>query len=301
MTTKKILIICGSLLGICIVAVGLCIAFLTNGTVRLTPEQIRVEKVEDKYYLIASYASEYKYKFKIEQKLDNDFVFLKTVETENNVLELSDDVWDFSYGVFRFSACYTTENGAGGKYTSTLQWAATHELGQVDYSSVIFNDETLTWSEVPMATSYSLNFIAQDGAIQTFETTTNEFTTQNLKTGAYKVYIIANSTSEYLTSSFAGEGKNIVLQRKNEIISASIAQDTLTFVSAEQVQELEFYIDEKLYVMVELGGPVVQEDNYLYTVEKIGSLLGDVHGKTVKLRSCSNAEFLQSDLFELSL
>lgn len=299
MTTKKILIISASLLGVCIVVVGLCMAFLTNGTVRTAPQEIWVEKVEDKYFLITSYTSEYKYKFKIEQKLEEDYVLLKTVDTENNVLELSDDVCDFSYGQFRFSACYTTENGAGGKYSSTLEWVPSHQLGQVDYSNLELGEETLSWNEVPKATSYTLNFVAQNGQMQTFDVQTNSFSTSTLAAGSYKVYVVANSDSPYYTSSFAGEGKTFVLQRKNKIISASVAQDVLSLVCFGQAQALEVYFDDQLYVTILLENPVKQGENFVYTVGKISRLLGDVSGKTVGLRTCLTGNFLPSDMFEL--
>ena len=154
MTTKKIMLLCAGLLGLGVVIAGLCLGFLSNGKITLTPSDISVEQIEGKNFVVASYSPDFGYRFKIEQKFDDNFVFLKTVDTEKNVLELSGE--EFSFGVFRFSACYINENGAGGEFSSTYEWSVKTRLAQVDYSSVNLSGDSLSWTAVPRATSYQL-------------------------------------------------------------------------------------------------------------------------------------------------
>lgn len=281
----------------------LCFVFLGNQVIRESPSFVKVECIDGKFYLISDF-SFYKYCFKLEQKVGEDFIVMDTVESENNIINLSEQDFSIVPGVvYRFSVCYATESGAGNsKFSPTIEWKPPLRLNCVDYLSVHLENDVLGWEGVENADSYSLIFVDRDGNVNTdfADIHSTSVSVENLGVGGYKLFIIAKNRQIGFEDSYAGEGVEICISRKNQIKNVSNVQGQLLVTCSQEVSQFELYDEDLLLGTFSAVGYGSEE--YIYDLNEIKVILNNLktHGK-IYLKSASNGYVLESEMFLLNL
>ena len=237
-------------LAIIAIIVGFYFVFLGNKIITEVPDSLQVEKIDDDYYLVTKYNANYGYQFKLEQFLDDDYVVIDVVDSDINTLNLNESKLDIIAGQsYRFSACYTTENGAGNSdFSETLIWQPSWALDSVDYQTVNYkaDTETLSWGSVYLADSYVIKFVNDQGQVVERASLTNSVLVDDVEVGKYTVYIFGQSSNDYISQSYAGEGVEIAISRKNVINNVSRESGVLSVSSTEKVDVFEIYVDGTL-------------------------------------------------------
>lgn len=194
-----------------IIVAGVCFVFFGNRAISGAPNSIQVQKIENDYYLVAQSNLKYRYKFKFEQFIDNEYIVIEYVNNDSNKLKLSEQKLNLVAGnKYRFSACFMNQNDACGNFSDSIEWVAEKNLDVVDEGSVKVEGTRLVWNEVLFADAYDLTFV--NGKGQTFKRSSDEngFSLNSLSSGEYIVYIVATSENEFINNSPTGTGVLIV-------------------------------------------------------------------------------------------
>lgn len=207
MKTKKRIIFALAILAGVAVVVSMCLLFLGRKIITDIPKSLSVEQVEEEFFLVAEYNNNHQYQFKIEQKIDGEYVLLANIKTETNSLNLSNQKFDIvAGGEYRFYACYATENGYGnGKFGEAFLWQPSWNLKQVKNVSYDRNEKTLSWDEVYEADSYIVNLIDKNGQLTSITSIENSLSLSSINDGEYDVYVSAKSNNDYIFSSVVSE------------------------------------------------------------------------------------------------
>ena len=91
LTKKYTIIVLFAIVAVAAIALGLCLFFLGNKPIKLAPQTVSVNKVDDKYYVTTDFNAEYEYQFKLEQYIDGNFLVVNTVNSKTNSICLSDN------------------------------------------------------------------------------------------------------------------------------------------------------------------------------------------------------------------
>ncbi len=302
MKVRNIIFICLGALAFVAVVVALCLFFFAKKSVEDVPSSLQVAKVEDEYFLVAEYNEQYTYRFRLEQNIDGEFILIDTVDSESNQISLS--IQNFNIvtgGVYRFSACYVREN-MSGEWSETYVWQPDLILDAVESSSIVFDEEelNLSWQNVENADSYTILFVDENGDSFSLECSTNEISLQEVIYGKYLVYVVANSENGWLSSS--SDGVEIVVEKQNEIISATIDENlTLTITCTLKPSYFEVYVDGILKGTLSGGTYNIVDGQYVFVLAKAKILLYyvDLENSSVQIKSCTDGYLLESDMFEI--
>lgn len=123
MKTKKVMILSFCAVALLAVFVGICFLFFGLKTVQDVPSGVEIQTIDCKPHLKTEYGGrEYSYVFKLEQKFDDEFVVVDTVESKTNILNLYDCKLVLVSGqTYRFSACFKYESSTGA-FSQCLEW-----------------------------------------------------------------------------------------------------------------------------------------------------------------------------------
>lgn len=306
MNKKHTFVYSAIFLAVAVIITGFCFVFLGNKVIKDVPKNLAVEEYDDEFYLVTDYSGEFGYQFKLEQYIGNAYVTLKVVDSQTNALNLSKQNFDISAGQrYRFSVCFTTENGAGNSaYSETLIWTPVLTLKAVDYSSVNFNleDEKLSWRDVYLADSYVLRFVDKNGTMVEKTATTNSFDTSSVNAGDYKLFVIAKSTNSSMNDSFAGVGMDISIVRKN-VISSVVRnnKNVLTVTTNQKVDAFEIYQNGVLKGTLSVTGFDIVAGKYVYRFGNAGVILNSVNFEidSITIRSLETGNITESELFDI--
>ncbi len=307
--SKKVKII---LSAVCLAAVAMiasfCFIFLGNTIIDDVPQLVSVQKIGEEYFLLTDYKPQYLYEYKLEQKLDGEYVLLKKINTDQNMINLSEQELTWAPGVqYRFSVCFATENGAGNSdYSTPLEWAPTWKLDDIDYSKVQLDLQNLhlSWSEVENADSYVLVIVDGAGKNKMEVVETNTFNMASYATGRYRVFLSAYSTTGFFELSDAGVGKEIVLEKQNHIVSTDMKESgELEVVCSLEVSAFEIYEDGVLKMTVDAGRAEDRSGSKVYTITNAQIVFKtlDFENKTVTIKSLDNGHILASSPAEIEL
>ena len=307
--SKKVKIILSAVcLAVVAMVASFCFIFLGNTIIDDVPQLVSVQKIGEEYFLLTDYKPQYLYEYKLEQKLDGEYVLLKKINTDQNMVNLSEQQLTWAPGVqYRFSVCFATENGAGNSdYSAPLEWAPTWKLDNVDYSKVQLDltNLHLSWSEVEDADTYVLTIVDGTGKKQMEVVETNTFYMASYAAGRYRVFLSAYSTTGYFEISDAGTGKEIVLQRQNHIVSTDMKESgELEVVCSLEVSSFEIYEDGVLKMTVAAGSAVDRSGSKVYTITNAQIVFKtlDFENKTVTIKSLQNGYILASSPAEIEL
>lgn len=306
MTRKQWIIYSSISLAIIAIIVGFYFVFLGNKIITEVPESLNVEEIDNEYYLVTKYNVNYGYQFKLEQFLDDDFVTVKVVDSDVNMINLKNSGLDIIAGQnYRFSVCYTTENGAGNSdFSEALNWCPSWALDSVDYDTVEYkkDTETLSWGDIYMADSYVMKFVNAQGDVIERSSVTNSISVEDIEVGKYTVYIFGQSSNDFISQSYAGDGVELSISRKNVINNVSREGGVLSITSTEKVEEFEIYVDGSLKGMLKVSDFVEDDNLYYYTFENSNFLLEqiDFEKSVVQIKSLAFGYVLESDFVELS-
>ena len=307
MYMRKSLSLTLSFVAVAVVAMiaSLCFLFLGNEVIDVVPKGLNVENVEGEYILVADYNSQYRYQFKIEQLIDGKFSLVSTVNSVDNAISLSKEPVSVIAGEkYRFSVCYATENGAGnGDFSQAIEWCPEWHLQTINYAKVKFDKETavLSWDRVHLAESYVVNFVDLNGNVKTKISYENNVNVSAYDVGVYKAFIVAKSSNAKLFDSSAGEGVEVVLQKKNQINEVVLGNDgKLEIVCSQDVRTFQVFVDDELVAELQGKGTAVG-GGYAYEFVSLNVVFANVDfaSNVVEICSLNNGYVLQSDLVEI--
>lgn len=303
MSRKNSLVLTIVIVAIVAMVSGFCFVFLGNDIIKIVPQTLKVEQIENDFYLMTDYNSEYGYQFKLEQFIDQNYVTVSLVDSKINTINLSKQNINIIAGKkYRFSACFTTENGAGnGSFSQSLEWVPTWTLENVDYDNARYDEleQNLSWNDVYLADEYVVRFVNSNGDVFEKKTASNSLSLQDVAVDKYKIYIMAKSTNDCLKQSNVGEGINLVLCKKNEILQANKdSENAIRIVSTQKVESFELYVDGNLRGVFSVTNFEMENGNYVYNFDNAKILLNDINFElsTVQIKSNSTAYVKESDL-----
>ncbi len=304
MKKTKIFLFCAGFMAVFAIITGLLCFFFANKGISDVPNFVKVERMSKDWILTTEYRSGFEYRFKLEQKMNGQFVEIEKVDSKTNTINLSEKNIDLFGTEFRFSACYTKENVAGD-FSDTIEWSPEVILDKVDYSSVVFDEQkqTLSWKSVRNADSYALTFVDINGKISNFASNSPMFSTAILKAGEFKVYISAKSTNERYLDGDIGDGwsKKLKVIRKNEITAVQRDADTLYATCSQNATVFEIWVDGKLKGYLGFESCQVVQDKFVVKLSGANVFFGDdeVRNGLVYIKSCATDCILESELFQI--
>ena len=308
MSKKVKIILCAVCLAVVAMVASFCFIFLGNTIIDDVPQLVSVQKIGEEYFLITDYMPQYLYEYKLEQKLDGEYVLLKKINTDQNMVNLSKQDLTWAPGVeYRFSVCFATENGAGNSdYSAPLEWVPTWKLDAVDNESIQLDLVTaeLSWDAVDNADFYILVIVDAAGREQMEVVESTSFDMSAYATGRYKVYLSAYSTTGYFEISDAGLGKEIVIEKQNRIVSTEMKDSgELEVVCTLEVSTFEIYEDGVLKMTVDAGRAADRAGNKVYTITNAQIVFNslDFENKTITIKSLRNGGILESRSVEIEL
>lgn len=294
--SKKSKIIFGAVaVALVAIVVSICFIFFGNKSIKHIPNSLEVQVVEGEYCLVAEYNAEYEYEFKLEKFIDDEYMTIQTINSKTNIINLSECDFNIDYGVpCRFSVRYTNEDGKGkSEFGESVVWTPLEELPEIDYSAVIFEDCVLSWEIIPQADSYSVIVVDTSLQKQTILCQDETCDLNNLAVGKYTAYIVANN-ADFSAVSDMGEGKQIVVERKNLITNAKLVDsDTLVLNCSEQAERFEVRVDENLVGY--LSEAVVEDGQYTFSDCKVLFADVDFENVQIEIRSLKSGYVLESD------
>ncbi len=295
MSKKYKIIFCGIAFALVAIIAGFCLVFFGNKTIKHTPKTLEVQKYDDSYHLVAEFNAGYEYQFKLEQLIDGSYLVVGLVNSKTNSIRLEDSNLNIIAGAsYRFSARFANENGRGkGKFCQPIIWSPSWSLESVDYSKVVFEGDVLSWQTVPDAESYSVVAVDENLQERQFVASNTSCVLSELSPGRYTVYVVAESSVPFIEPSLAGDGKAIVVERKNVLSSAHMSSGILTVESLFEVLSFEIYAGDTLLGTVESGDFA----SGVYRFENFDSLLAgvDLGSTEIKIKSLRNDCILESD------
>ena len=195
---------------------------------------------------------------------------------------------------------YTNEDGKGkSDFGESVVWTPSEELPEIDYSAVIFEDCVLSWEIIPQADSYSVIVVDTSLQKRTILCPEEICDLNNLAVGKYTAYIVANN-ADFSAVSDMGEGKQIVVERKNLITNAKLVdEDTLVLNCSEQAGRFEVCVNQNSVGY--LSEAVMQGGQYTFSDCKV--LFADVDFGTaqIEIRSLKSGYVLESDFVSVSV
>ncbi|MBE7076106.1 MAG: hypothetical protein E7375_03490 [Clostridiales bacterium] len=279
-----------------IVAFGMVMLINGNESIKEIPTNLSVNKVEDDFYLTADYNAKYKYKFLLEHYLDDRYVKIDEIDAETNTLNLSTNVGITAGEKYRFSVCFTGENGAvSGGFSEKIEWIAQYNLRAIDYSTIVIENNVISWDSIDGASDYNVRFVDADGEM-TEQKTFNCSIVYPKTVGVYQVYIVACSENEYIGNSNAGKGVSIEVKRKANIEAKLSADYVLTVESSEKIMALQIWYDQTLRAEVKLSTFSQNGALFVYEVD-CEIVLASLDLSKVKVKSLAPNQFIgESDL-----
>lgn len=212
MSKKYKLIFSAILLAFVAIIAGACFVFFGNKVVKDSPSYVKVESFDGEYYAVAQQKSEYGYKFKIEQFVEDNYILVDLVENNSNLINLSKQKLNLNSGnKFRISVCYTIDGRNDGNYSDAVEWTVTTKLAQVDYDAVVLTGWNLSWDMVLHADFYNVFVYDSQMNMQSYSKNSNTIDFSTLEPGRYVVYIVAKSYNENIIDSQIGSGVEIDL------------------------------------------------------------------------------------------
>jgi len=304
MTMKKWINVGAIVVAFVAIVVGLCLYFFGNKPVEGIPRMPKIEQIDKDYYLVADFNSQYNYKFKLEQMIEGEYVVVDNVVTEVNSINLSKHQIGVEAGnQYRFSVCYVRENGSGNEeYSPYLNWQPSWKLDVVQ--KVAYEQELLklSWQEVFQANSYTVCLIDEIGNQIKFDTNLTYFDASDLKVGSYFAYILANSENEYIFTSSASSGVEVVVTKQNQILEANVlVNNVLEVTCSQRIFQFQIFVDD------ELKGTMIVENfyqdgrNFKYKFENLEIILKDLKDSKVEIKTLATDFITESDLFALNI
>lgn len=307
MKTKKIIYISVAILAFVAVVVGLCLFFFASRRIDTAPNSVQVMNVDDEFFLVTEYSGQYSYKFRVEQNLGGQFVLIDTIESETNIISLSQQDFDIALGEeFRFSACFSQEN-SDGEFSEPVVWVACTPLQSVDTSTISYDKETfiLSWGEVANADRYDLLIVDNAGNSDVATLETNSVSLDEVPVGTYTVFLFATSDSQGFLTSSASERVVIEVEKHNEIVFASVDENLhVTLACTQSPLQFEIYVDNALRGTLQAGdGEEVDGVGFEFVLTDARTLLYgvDFENSVVEIRSCANGYLLESEFVTLTL
>jgi len=295
MSKKYKIIFCGVAFALAAIIVGLCFVFFGNKTIKNAPNSLEVQKIEGEYCLVSEFNPEYHYQFKLEQYIEDEYFTVGLVNSPVNVIKLEDNNLNIiAGGKYRFSVRYVNENGGGkGKFSKPLVWSPSWSLDGVNYDTMTFEKDTLVWDKVLQAEKYVVIVVDENDEKSEIFCFENECDLTSLKAGRYMVFVIAGSSDEFVNSSEAGVGKQIVVERANVLSNAHMSNSNLVVSSEYDVLKFEIYCDGELLGRLDAA----QREGGIYTFENCQSLFDsvDVKSQQIQIKSLRNDYVLESD------
>ncbi len=285
MKTRKIVAVSFCVLAFVAVVVGLVTYFFGFGSIKDVPNVPHVEQVGGEYHLVTNYNPNYYYNFKVEKFVGDQYLAILNFSTKENNMNLG-DVEEFDLDDdYRFSVCFTAENGARGKYSGTYTWKISDQFeGSVEYDKVKFEDETLTWNAVDGAEVYTYVLIDATGReILRDSISENHFSCSSLDAGQYKVYINAGVNNVQVLPSEFGEGAEFVIERQNEISNVTNEGGFLFVQCTQKVKEFQIFVNDELKLTIQAG----ESDTANYFLDA-SALLKDMDFSENKVEICSS-------------
>ena len=304
MSKKQILLWVFVALASVAIILGFCFVFLGNDIIENAPNETRVQNVDGDFYLVTEYSGEYGYQFKLEQLIDGEYVVVDYVDSDTNMINLSEQKLNILAGEqYRFSACYTTENGSGNSaFSEALVWQPSWNLDTIVYDSVLVDTEKnlVSWQEIYLADSYRLKFLDTDGEIFEATTALTSFSLNDVPAGKFTLYIFAESDNDFLLSSVAGEGKQLEIVKKNQILSTN-RENGLTVVCSEKVDSFEIYENGVLKGVLKASTTEEVENGFVYTFSDVQFVLGslDFENSLVQIKSLATDFVEESDFSQI--
>lgn len=299
MTKNKILFWIFTLFASAAVTLGICLLFLGNDDIDVSPKSVEICVIDGDYCLTTQFDSKYSYQFKLEQKVDEDFVVLNTVNSKTNSIKLADANIDLQAGdTYRFSARYINENGSGdGKFSETYTWLASWSLAKVENVVYDSQNESFSWNSVYLADLYRITLTNKDGISQIFQTTSTSFSLNQVEAGSYKFYVSACSENEYLNDSSMSDLNEVDIIRKNQI-SYAYYNGTLYIICTQNIEKYVVYANGAQVAVIEADEVFKQGSYYYYIFEDAGIYMQNY--TSVQIKSLATEYILESDLIELS-
>lgn len=304
MSKKQILLWVFVALASVAIILGFCFVFLGNDIIENAPGKTQVQNVDGDFYLVTEYSGEYGYQFKLEQLIDDEYVVVDYVDSDTNMINLSEQKLNILAGEqYRFSACYTTENGSGNSaFSEALVWQPSWNLDTIVYDSVLVDTEKnlVSWQEIYLADSYRLKFLDTDGEIFEATTASTSFSLNDVPAGKFTLYIFAESDNDFLLSSVAGEGKQLEIVKKNQILSTN-RENGLTVVCSEKVDSFEIYENGVLKGVLKALTTEEVENGFVYTFSDVQFVLGslDFENSLVQIKSLATDFVEESDFSQI--
>lgn len=317
MTTKKIIILILSLLAFGAVIFALCFFFLGNKVIIVKPEFIQVKKIDDNFFLTTQFSQGNQYMFKIEQKIDGEFMVVDVVKSDVNSINLSKQNLDLSVGnEFQFSACFATENDNGnGDFCTPISWNPHHKLDGVNYDEVkiVEQGNKIIWNAVEDASMYSLFFFDESGEqassseseslpFYVFKPEFSMFDSlgrSKLGAGEFKLFIVADNSDINILPSDAGEGfeRTILMDIKNEILNVSHKNERFLVTCTQKVKTFQIFVDDLMFEF-DAGTVTKEGNNFVFDISNFLSLFKVNFEKNhVKILTKQNGHVLESECF----
>ena len=300
MSKKYKFIFCGIAFALAAIIVGLCFVFFGNKPIKSLPETLEVQKVEGEYFFVSLFNPEYHYQFKLEQYIEEEFFTVGVVNSDVNTIKLEDHNLNIiAGGSYRFSVRYVNENGGGkSKFLTSEPWSPSWSLDGVDYADVTVIDDTLSWKIVPDAEVYKVVIIDEHLEKKEVETPELSYSLSDLRAGQYTIYIIAQNSDKFINSSEVGEGKQVVIERKNTLTNAHMSDGDLSVSSSYDVLKFEIYCDGTLLGSLDAG----ERKNGVYVFEKCATLFDgvDVQISNIQIKSKKCGHVLESEFVIVS-
>ncbi|MGN1201018.1 MAG: hypothetical protein ACI4R8_01985 [Candidatus Caccovivens sp.] len=302
--SKKIrIILCAIALALVAITTGLCFVFLGNKVIKEVPSDLHIERIDDDFYLVTEYNSNYDYQFKLETQIDNEYLTVSVVDSNTNCLNLSkQNLSIIAGGQYRFSACFISNDGHGnGNYSQYLEWQPSWSLDSVQDVSFDKNTNILSWREVYLADSYEVSLTSFDG-VQTIKSIQENHLDLNLlDAGVYKVFVAAKSNNPHLSSSVYGSGVEICVEKTNEIVSAVRDGDNnISILCSQNATEFEIYLNGSLIASVTTQCTMQgsQFKAFLKTDFLLSSV--DFENNIVQVKSCEYGQVKESALVQIN-
>ncbi len=296
MKVKKIVIFSFCAISFLALIAGLCVFFLTNKIVDVSPSQVYVQKVDDKFLLTTDYNPNFNYRFKIEKFVGDDFITLPFSDSSINSIDLSQNGVDIVNGnKYRFSACYISSNGNAGKFCESYDWDVLLYFNKtIDYSKVVIDEDnsTISWDKVEGAIYYTVRIVDSTGSFVDFQTSNLNYDFSNLDIGEYNVFISVVG-EDNIVSDF-GTGKNFKVQKQNVINSAIWNGTDLIIDSLYDVDKFEIYYNSDLIFIVSADDKVENQyviHNLSFAFSKYSNDFNNIF-----IKSCNSNFALESEL-----
>lgn len=284
--TKKLSLYVGAIiLALGAIVAGICFVFLGNRPIKVVPQNLKIEQIDDEFFLLADYQTDFSYQFKLETMVKNNFRTVALVESESNYINLSKQNLTIEAGkTYRFSACFFGDGAEKGEYSKTLTWKPSWQLDEVQDIAFDTQNQVLSWREVYLADFYEVRLVSFDGAQISKTTTTCQIDLSGVNVGKYDAFVVAKSDNSSLKTSLSGSGIKICIEKENQIISATFDTDkNIDVIFSQNVNEFEVFVDGQLKATFSVNA-TKQDSNFVVKLQT-SFLFGEQQGEIVQIQS----------------